>query len=220
MDQLLQLRFPGLSRITDSVGKEILSQARLLELPAGQIIFSPGDHCENYLLVVEGSVKVLGRSLNGREIILYRIENAGSCVLTTSCLLSKDNYAAEGVTETAVKAFAISRSAFKQGLEQSSGFRDFIFKAYGERLSALITLIQEVAFERIDLRLARYLCSRGEKQVELHCTHQELATELGSAREVVSRQLKIFEKQGWIHLGRGTIQLNDLESLQSLCIEN
>ncbi|OMH27987.1 Crp/Fnr family transcriptional regulator [Motiliproteus sp. MSK22-1] len=220
MDQLLQQRFPSLSRITDTVGQEVLSQARLLELPAGQVIFSPGDRCENYLLVVEGSVKVLGRSANGREIILYRIENAGSCVLTTSCLLSKDDYAAEGITETTVKAFAISRAAFKQGLEQSAGFRDFIFEAYGERLSALITLIQEVAFERIDLRLARYLCSQGVNRVELHCTHQELATELGSAREVVSRQLKAFEKQGWIRLGRGSIQLDDLKSLQALSDKN
>ncbi len=216
MDPLLQHRFPALGRITDPVGQQVLTEARLLELPAGQTVFSPGDECQNYLLVVEGCVRVLGRSAGGREIILYRIQNTGSCVLTTSCLLSRDRYAAEGITETPVRAFAIPQSAFKRGLDQSPGFRDFIFQSYGERLSALISLIQEIAFDRIDLRLARYLCEQGRDHIEVHCTHQQLATELGSAREVVSRQLKEFERRGWIRLGRGSIRIDDLSSLESL----
>ena len=214
--QLLLQRFPALADIDDQAGLAVLAQARLLEVPAGQTLFSPGDQCSNYLLVVDGCVKVLGRGSTGREIVLYRIENSGSCVLTTSCLLGQEPYAAEGVTETAVKAFAIPRNAFDEGLANSSRFRQFIFAAYGERIGSLIKLVQEIAFDRIGPRLARYLCQRGADQIELHCTHQELATELGSAREVVSRQLKEFERQGWIQLSRGSIRIDDLGPLQAL----
>ncbi|MCW8884762.1 MAG: Crp/Fnr family transcriptional regulator [Motiliproteus sp.] len=214
MDPLLLQHFPELAKINDSAGQQLLAKAQLVELPAEQVVFSPGDSCENYLLVVEGAVKVLARGQNGREIVLYRIENTGSCVLTTSCLLGQDHYPAEGITETPVKAFVLPRQLFQQALQESPGLRNFIFQAYGERLSDLIHLVQEVAFERIDLRLARHLLQLGRSQIEIHCTHQQLATELGSAREVVSRQLKEFEKRGWIELGRGTIRIDDLNQLQ------
>ncbi len=216
MDPLLLARFPALAQVEDPAGRSVLTQARLLNLAAGEPVFRLGDRCENYLLVVAGRVKVLARSRSGREIILYRIEDTGSCVLTTSCLLGHDCYPAEGITETEVKAFAIPRPLFDQALQQSAALRTFIFSAYSERLSALISLVQEVAFERIDQRLARYLLEHGRSRQQLHCTHQQLATELGSAREVISRQLKNFEQQGWIQLGRGTIRIDQLHPLQQL----
>ncbi len=218
MDPLLLERFPDLGRIDDPAGQQILSAARLVTLPPNQVVFSLGDSCENYLLIVEGAVKVLARGVNGREIVLYRIQNTGSCVLTTSCLLSQDCYPAEGITETEVKAFAIPRQLFQQALNSSPGLRSFIFQAYSERLSDLIHLVQEIAFERIDLRLARQLALLGNSQIEVHCTHQQLATELGSAREVISRQLKEFEKRGWISLNRGSIRIEQLAQLQQFAL--
>lgn len=214
MDLLLEQRFPALRGIDDPVGREILANARLLQVPPQQILFHVGDSCDNYLLVVQGQVKVLGRSPEGREIVLYRIEDCGTCVLTTSCLLSQQCYPAEGVSETEVMAFAIPRERFQQALTESPGLRRFIFDSYGQRLSALIGLVQEIAFQRIDLRLARYLVNHGTDRIELAVTHQDLATELGSAREVISRQLKQFERQGWISLGRGHIRIENLKALQ------
>ncbi|MEH6625749.1 MAG: Crp/Fnr family transcriptional regulator [Motiliproteus sp.] len=220
MDPLLLERFPALGRVDDSAGQQILSTARLISLPANQVVFSLGDSCDNYLLIVEGTVKVLGRGVNGREIVLYRIHNTDSCVITTSCLLSHDCYPAEGITETEVKAFIIPRQQFQQALNNSPGLRDFIFQAYSERLSDLIHLVQEIAFERIDLRLARQLALLGKTQTEIHCTHQQLATELGSAREVISRQLKEFEKRGWIGLNRGNIRILQLQQLEKLALSH
>ncbi|MEH6469970.1 MAG: Crp/Fnr family transcriptional regulator [Halopseudomonas sp.] len=212
---LLQQRYPQLAQIDDQDGQAILSQAQLLTVPAGQSVFRIGDPCQNYLLVVEGSIKVVGRSANGREIVLYRIEDCGTCVLTTACLLGQDAYPAEGITETKVKAFAIPRSQFEQALNCSEGLRSFIFQSYGSRMGGLIGLVQQLAFERIDLRLARYLIEKGLSRVELTITHHELATELGSAREVISRQLKSFEQHGWVRLGRGTIRVDDLDGLRA-----
>ncbi|WP_210397338.1 Crp/Fnr family transcriptional regulator [Motiliproteus sediminis] len=214
MDPRLLNGFPALASINDPAALAILAQAQAVEVPAGQVIFRPGDPCQNYLMVVNGRVKVTGRSPSGREIVLYRIEGCGTCVLTTACLLSRERYPAEGVSETPVLAFALPQPLFQQALAISAELRDFIFGAYGQRLSAMISLVQEVAFERIDLRLARYLVSQSETRVEVRATHQELATELGSAREVVSRQLKEFERRGWIQLGRGTIRVDAIDELR------
>ncbi|MFT6914903.1 MAG: CRP/FNR family transcriptional regulator [Motiliproteus sp.] len=213
---LLQQAFPQLGLITDPAGVSILAEAPLLSIPAGQSLFRVGDACQNYLLVVKGQVKVLGRSASGREIVLYRIQECGSCVLTTACLLGQDTYPAEGITETPVQAFAIPSRQFREALSLSEGLRAFIFQSYGARLSGLIGLVQQLAFERIDLRLARYLLEHGWDRIELQITHQDLATELGSAREVISRQLKQFEREGWVQLGRGWIRVNDLEGLRGL----
>ncbi len=211
---LLQQAYPQLVQIDDAEGGQILAEAQLLTVPAGQSVFRIGDPCQNYLLVVSGTVKVVGRSPTGREIVLYRIEDCGTCVLTTACLLGHDAYPAEGITETEVQAFAIPRTRFEQALSRSDGLRQFIFQSYGSRLSAMIALVQQVAFERIDLRLARYLLEHTRQRIELQVTHQDLAIELGSAREVVSRQLKSFEQLGWIRLGRGTIRVDDIDALK------
>ncbi|HEY5718508.1 MAG TPA: Crp/Fnr family transcriptional regulator [Motiliproteus sp.] len=214
MDPRLLQGFPALAALKDEAALAIMAQAQPVAVPAGQVIFRPGDPCQNYLMVVEGKVKVTGRSPSGREIVLYRIEGCGTCVLTTSCLLSRERYPAEGVSETPVLAFALPQPLFQQALAISVELRDFIFNAYGKRLSAMISLVQEVAFERIDLRLARFLVNQTSKRIELQATHQELATELGSAREVISRQLKEFEHRGWIQLGRGSIRVDDIDSLR------
>ena len=211
---LLLEAYPQLGQVDDEAGNAVLAQAQLLSVPAGQSVFRVGDPCQNYLLVVSGKVKVVGRSPSGREIILYRIDECGTCVLTTACLLGDDHYPAEGITETEVQAFVISRSGFEQALNGSQGLRQFIFESYGSRLSDMITLVQQVAFERIEQRLAKYLLEHAAERIELNITHQDLATELGSAREVISRQLKNFEQRGWLKLGRGSIRVDDLEALQ------
>ncbi|WP_207062695.1 Crp/Fnr family transcriptional regulator [Motiliproteus sp. SC1-56] len=208
-------QFPGLADITDEVGKALLAKAKALTVPAGATLFRLGDPCENYLLVAQGEIKVVGRSPSGREIVLYRIHSGGTCVLTTACLLGDSRYPAEGISETEVQAFALPRDLFQQGLEHSPALRRFVFDSYGQRLGALIGLVQEIAFDRIDLRLARHLLKQGRERVALQLTHQALATELGSAREVISRQLKELEHLGLVTLGRGTIRIDDLSGLQA-----
>ncbi|WP_026289819.1 Crp/Fnr family transcriptional regulator [Thioalkalivibrio sulfidiphilus] len=208
--------FPTLDQVDDPTGLGVLADAREIQAPEGAVVFRPGSVCEQYLLVTEGSVRVQQTSSSGREIVLYRVQTGESCVLTTSCLLGGNRYGAEGICETQVNGIAIPAPRFMEGIESSPGFRRFVFQGYGQRIAELMTLIDEVAFGRLNVRLAQRLLELAHGQDALHCTHQDLAVELGSAREVVSRALKDFERQGWVHLSRGQIDLLDRPALERL----
>lgn len=216
MNDIKQLtdQFPVLRQLDDA-GLAILNRASKIELPANQMVFYQGDPCTHYIIVVSGVVKVLGRNANGRELLLYRIENQGSCVLTTSCLLGAEAYPAEGITETDVTAFMIPLVEFQQALAESEGLRRFIFDSYGERLAKLIGLVQEIAFERIEKRLARYLIKNAGSGFILLRSHQEIADELGTAREVVSRQLKVFEQKEWVALSRNQVMFVNKDAIRA-----
>jgi CRP/FNR family transcriptional regulator len=184
------------------------ARLQLVKLPAAQDVFRLGDACRSYLVVIEGTVRVQALSSAGREVVLYRVTDGQSCVLTTACLISGERYPAEAVTETETVALSIPHSVFTQALAQSEAFQRFVFASQGRRLSDLIQRIEDVTFGRIDARLARLLLDRGGFQGSIvAATHQQLASELGTAREVVSRRLKLFEKQGWIRVLRGGIEL-------------
>jgi len=207
---------PELARLDDPATHELFSQAQEVSLPANTVVFHQGDQCSNYLLVLEGSVKVLSRAENGREIILYRLGSGDSCVLTTSCLFGGVPYPAEGSTETAVTALAIPAAAFKKAIQQSEAFRTLVFQSFTDHLASVITLVEEIAFGRLGSRLARYLLEHADSSQQIKATHQELATELGSAREVISRQLKDLEGRGLLQLQRGCIDLQDMEALKKM----
>ena len=194
----------------------INNQSKKITLPANSIVFRQGDACENYLLILEGSVKVFSRAENGREIILYRVQNGQSCTLTTACLFANNPYPAEGITETDSTALMISQAVFNRALAESEEFRRIIFDNYAKRLSDVINLVESLSFGHIDIRLARLLLQLGTDSDTIQTTHQILATELGSAREVISRQLKEFEREQIISLQRGSINIYNRNSLQKL----
>ena len=208
--------FPALNKATGKNGSNILDHSQQMTIPEGTVIFHQGDQCLNYLLVISGSVKVITRAENGREIVLYHITSGGSCVLTTSCLISSEDYPAEGITETDVVALAIPKPVFEQYMGESKAFRKQVFHSYGDRLIKLITLVEEISFAKLDIRLAKYLLKNGSVNTPFHTTHQALATELGSAREVISRQLKEFENKGWVNLKRGKIEILNHDALANL----
>ena len=202
--------------IQDQAGQDVIGRAKEIVIMAGTTVFRQGDNCDNYLLVIEGSVRVFSRSENGREILLYRVQAGESCTLTTSCLMANNKYPAESITETEVKALMIPKSAFDEGLQSSRDFRQFVFDAYGRRISDIITLVEEISFGRIDIRLAKALMQHVVGEMHIHVTHQTLAMEMGSAREVISRQLKGFENNGWLVLHRGSIEIKNYQALEDL----
>jgi CRP/FNR family transcriptional regulator len=197
--------FPELSQSQDSIIHKLLTSAHDVTVPAGEVVFRRGDICENYLLVAKGSVKVVLTSASGREVLLYHVNPGESCVLTTSCLLGGDKYPAEGITETTVNALMLQRKVFDQALGESTQFRRFVFANMGRRFADVIARMETLNFTNIDARLAQTLLRRSKKQAHLAITHQSLADDMGTAREVVSRHLKTFEQQGLIKLGRGEI---------------
>jgi len=209
--------FPEFIKCGESNILSLMESATLVNIPADQQVFSSGGECENYLLLLKGSVKAQLLSENGREMMLYQVRPGDSCVLTTSCLLSGDLYPAEAFTEEETSAFVISSHAFYRCLEHSAFFREFVFKNFSARLSNVIGRLGEVVFEGIQWRLAKELLSSNSEVLQL--THQELASNLGSAREVISRNLKQFEAKGWVKLNRGTVTILDRDALIKLTEE-
>lgn len=203
--------FPRLAVAPDA--QALAADARLVTLPAGQTVFRAGSACEDYLLVVDGCVKVLLVTESGREVVLYRVRSGESCILTTSCLIAGQHYPAQGVTEDEVKAFALGRERFQRQIDTSGAFRAFVFDNFSRRLAEVISRMEQVAFGAVDARLARALLAR---ESPVTATHEALAAELGTAREVVSRHLKRFEAEGWVRLGRGSIEVLQPEVLARL----
>lgn len=207
---------PELEKSADDLVGKLFDASAVISLPENKTVFHKGDACSNYLIVLDGTVKVFTRAENGREISLYRLFAGDSCVLTTSCLFSNKNYPAEGKTETPVTALAIPAAQFNKALQQSATFREIVFSAFSSHLSDLITLVEEVAFGKIDSRLAKLLLHQCDENNTLTSTHQNIATELGSAREVISRQLKELETKGYLIINRGNIKIIDRPAIQRI----
>jgi CRP/FNR family transcriptional regulator len=211
-EQLLE-RFPFFAGLAPARLEALAAQAQLARAPRGTVLFRPGQPCRGFPLLLEGSVRVSQSAANGREIVLYHVGPGQGCLLSGSCLLGHSDYAASGVAETDVTLVAIPPALFQQLLLEHEPFRRFVFGMYGERLAQVMTLVEEVAFRRLDARLAQLLVQRGPV---VAATQQKLAEELGSVREIVSRLLRQFEERGWVKLGRSRITVRDSRALAEL----
>ncbi|MDR3436876.1 Crp/Fnr family transcriptional regulator [Telmatospirillum sp.] len=208
--------FPPLAGLDGEAARMLSAGARLVTMPAGTVLFREGQLCDSFLLLLRGRVRIQKVGQNGREIVLYRVMSGESCILTTSCLMAAEAYSAEGVAEADIRAAMVPDALFQALLGRSMEFRRFVFGACGRRLADLLCLVQQVAFGRIDARLAELLLERPALHGVVTATHQTLAVELGTAREVVSRQLKEFERRGWVRLERGSIVLLQVDALAAV----
>ncbi len=191
--------------------------ANTLSVPAGSVIFHDGDECNTYVLVTSGSIRVQKNDPNGREILLYRVEEGQNCMLTSICVLGKQPYPAEGIAETDVEMLVLPISAFDEMLIKSAGFRQCVMRNIGRRIADLMALLEDVAFGRMDVRLAKFLLKyQQENKGLICCTHKQIAIELGTVREVISRLLKDFERKTWVNLSRNKVQILEIKALQNL----
>lgn len=209
-------RFSGTSALPRKVRDRLVSAARVIKLKKGDQVFGPQNVPESLIFLYEGRIRVSQSSDAGREIVLYRVEAGESCVLTTACMLAEEAYNAEGIAETDITAVILPKLAFDRLVAEEEAFRDFVFGAYSRRLIDLLRVVDDVAFGRIDVRLAERLVTLGKGLKEIQVTHQDLAVELGTAREVVSRVLNDFQKRNLIEQSRGRITLIDKPALTAL----
>jgi len=209
-------RFEGLRRLPAALRADLVRGSSLISVPAGTQIFAPGQSADSLLLLVEGTVRVQQSSDTGREVFLYRVHAGESCVLTTACMLAFEDYAADGIAETDVRGVAIPRATFDDLVARSPVFREFVFTAYSRRITDLFALIDDIVFQRLDVRLAARLLELADAEDAVQATHAVLARELGTAREVISRTLAEFSRRGWIVQARGAVQLTRREALQRL----
>ena len=207
--------FPALAMIQDEAWLEALRAAKEMTMPPGTVVIRRGDPCQNFLLVARGTVRVYESSESGREIALYRTGGGDICILTLSNLLAGTDYAAEAVTEDEVSAVMMPMPFFQNAMARSEAFRNFIMTTLVRRLSDVMRVVEQVAFQRLDLRLACLLGQLFErnKSSPISMTHDELAHELGTTRVVISRMLKEFERMGCVRLQRGQIELLSSEAL-------
>jgi CRP/FNR family transcriptional regulator len=205
--------FPALTTLEPEHREELLSAIRFNRLGEGDIAYRQGQHCHNYVMCMDGRTRVFKTSESGREILLYRVSAGQTCVLTTSCLMAGGGFPAESTAETDVLLAALPASVFHRLMTASPQFRKFVLDNYGNLLSSLITLVDEVAFASLDLRLARRLLAEADEQGLVLKTHQQIAQDLGSVREVISRYLNEWERLGWVRASRGSIEVRNPQAL-------
>lgn len=194
---------------------QFMQVATAARLPSKYRFMEEGSECSGLALIRRGKVRVYKLGENGREITLYRLGSGESCVLTASCIMSNTRFPALATTESEVDALLIPTSIVHEWVDRHKVWRQFIFDLVSQRLVDVITVIEEVAFKRMDSRLAAYLLDQSRNSDSpLHVTHQTIATELGTAREVISRLLKELELGGAISLARGTISVIDRSMLK------
>ncbi len=210
---LLIERFPVFAGLAPARLDTLIASAQLQRAPAGTVLFDAKQPCRGFPLLLEGGVRVTKTAPSGREIQLYRVEPGQGCVLSGGCLLAHSDYSATGTAEEDVLLLGIPPAPFQALLLEFEPFRRFVFGMYGERLAEVMELVEEVAFRRLDARLAQLLIHRGPV---VQATHQRLADELGSVREIVSRLLRSFADRGWVKLERERITVVDPRAVAEL----
>ncbi|MCV6593639.1 MAG: Crp/Fnr family transcriptional regulator [Silicimonas sp.] len=208
--------FPGLLALPPDLQATLTAGSEVINVPAGDTIFQPGEAADRLLLLLDGTILVRQKSETGRDVTLYRVSEGDSCILTTACVLTFEDYSAEGTAETDVRAVAIPRETFDDMLARSKLFREFIFRAYSQRITDLFSLVDDIVFQRMDVRLAARLLELADDSGTLRATHQTLASELGTAREVISRTMAEFQRRAWVEQSRGVVRLTAREELERM----
>ncbi len=215
--QIAELKelFPFLRSGDQRLFDMFMQSASLTTIDPGEYICHEGTSCGHLPLVTQGTARVFKLGENGREITLYRIDPGESCVLTASCILSKQAFPASAISETKISAVVIPAHKVVEWLTDSASWRDYIFGLVSQRLANVISVIEEVVFRRMDRRIADYICQHQSLDGSpLKATHQSIASDLGTSREVVSRILKDLESKQLVKISRGAIEVADSEGLR------
>jgi CRP/FNR family transcriptional regulator len=209
---------PILRKADAALVREFQGAAYFARIPAGRDVFVEGDRVDAIALIISGVVRVYKIGETGREITLYRFGLGESCILTANAILSQQSFPAIATVEKDAEAVMVPADVFREWVARFDLWRGFVFELLSQRLSSVMAIVDEVAFRRMDTRVAALLLERGQRGNPLRVTHQEIAAELGSSREVISRILEDFASRGLIHAGRGTIEVLDFESLQERAV--
>jgi len=196
-----------------ALGARLRAAAQKLAAPAGTVLFQPGDPCRGFVMLGTGTVRVDLVAEDGHALLLYRVAPGEACLLTTACLFGGEGYAAEGRAETAIEGLLLPRAAFDALIAESAAFRAFVLAGFGHRFAALMARIEALSFRSVDRRLAEALLARNADDIA--ATQAELAVEVGTAREVVTRRLAAFARDGLVAIGRGTVTLRDRAGLRA-----
>ncbi len=220
--ELLIRQLPFLQHADKRFQDSFFEQASATRIPVGSPICDQGMQCQHLALIISGIARVYKLGENGREITLYRIGTGESCILTASCIVNGSPFPAFAVCEEEIEALVIHPAKVRQWMDESPIWRSYLFSLISDRLGDVISVIEEIAFRRVDRRLAGYLLQRvnNDNRNKIKITHQAIASDLGTSREVISRILKEFEHQGLISVSRGQLQITNEPGLSNKSQEN
>lgn len=205
MEQLYDLKelFPF---IEDIVVNELNINYVKKMILKGETIFNEGDVCEGVPFVIKGCVRVSKFGKNGKEMSVYRVNAGETCILSVTSVLSKSAYPLTAIAEEDVEAVIIPCDEFKLLMTASLNFQKYIYKTIIFRFQEVINIIDEIIFHSIDERVIKFLLKNTKNNGDIiEITHDKIAVEIGTAREVVSRILKEMERNNWIQLARGKV---------------
>lgn len=205
---------PFLQHTDVGLTREFQQAAFFTRIPAGKDIFIEGDTCDSIALLLSGTVRVYKIGESGREITLYRFGEGESCILTANAILNQKTFPAVAVVESDAEAVMIPADAFRDWVRRHDVWREFVFDLLSQRLSSVMSIVEEVVFRRMDARLADLLLKKARQGSHIAITHQEIAAELGSSREVISRLAEGFASAGLIGSSRGHLEILDKDGLQ------
>jgi len=206
LNTLLQ-SYPGLNPLATE-----LAALPCHDCAAGTTLFQENYPCQGFPLILTGEVRVARASPTGRELELYRVQSGEMCLVSSASLFAGQPLTARGTTTAPTRFVLMPATLFQRALAHTA-FRDFVLGLFAARMADLTSLIDAVAFQRLDRRLAGALLGHG---TQLHTTHQALADELGTVREIVTRLLRRFEREGWVSLSRECITLHNSAALRTL----
>jgi len=214
-DMELERTFPFISELDSGVRQEFRSACTLQTIQQGSQLAGSGTACRFMTFVLAGCIKIFKLSPEGREITLFRVTPGDCCIMSAACILSGKPFSAMAVAEEAVTAVMVPGAAFADFFSRSAELRRFIMGMFADRFDAMAMLLEEVTFNRMDKRLAKFLVQK-RHQGKLETTHEAIAFELGTAREVISRLLSDFQKKGYVRLSRGAVSVESPEGLLRL----
>lgn len=206
---------PFLRKADAQLIRDFQQVAFFAKIPTGHDVFLEGDRVDAIALLISGVVRVYKIGETGREITLYRFGNGQSCILTANAILSQKTFPAVATVEKDAEAVMIPATDFRDWVGRYDIWREFVFELLSQRLATVMAIVDEIAFRRMDARLASLLLTRSRVQNPMRITHQEIAAELGSSREVISRLLEDFSERGVVRVGRGEVEVLDADELNT-----
>ena len=212
--QRIRQALPIIQLADESLVREFQQAASFARIPAGHDVFLEGDRVDGIALLLSGVVRVYKVGETGREITLYRFGTGQSCILTANAILSSHNFPAVATVEEEAEAVIVPSENFRDWVKRHDPWREFVFDLLSQRLASVMTIVDEVAFRRMDARLASFLRTRSRVRNPIRITHAEIAAELGSSREVISRLLEDFAARGLIRSSRGEVEVLDEAGLE------
>jgi len=207
------LEFPDFPGVSANLSRELVMRSRQLHVPQGTEVFAPGGHEGTLLILLSGTLRVGHTTDTGHEIVLYRASAGEGCSLTMACLLAEASVIATGIAETDLDLISVSKAAFDDLMSCAPDFRGLIFRTYSRRMTDLMRGVERIARGRIESQLAGRLIDLAGGGTQIVATPQQIATDLGITRDVVSDQLDAFEQRGWIEVHRWIVRLSDKDAL-------